>query len=223
MSSTALQTTLHFVRHGKVENPDHLLYERLPGFHLSALGLRMAQASARYIANDADMNQAVALYSSPLDRTRETAQAIAAELNPVRVTRREAELSIETDPRLIEAGNEFRGLRVGYGKAALWRPRSLKLLRNLWRPSWGESYQHIAARVSDFAQETVRNYPGAQVIIVSHESPIWSYRHMLETGHPEHNMLLRHTALASITSITYDSATGKMLHIAYVDPAKDVQ
>ncbi|WEV69560.1 histidine phosphatase family protein [Bifidobacterium sp. ESL0775] len=223
MSSSDQQTTLNFVRHGKVENPNHLLYERLPGFHLSALGLRMAQASGRYIAADPSMNQAVALYSSPLDRTRETAQAILAELNPVRASRGEDELSIETDPRLIEAGNEFRGLRVGYGKAALWRPRSIKLLHNLWRPSWGESYQHIAARVSDFTQEAVRNHPGQQVIIVSHESPIWSYRHMLEAGHPEHNMLLRHTALASITSITYDSATGKMLKIAYVDPAKDVE
>ncbi|MDF7640742.1 histidine phosphatase family protein [Bifidobacterium sp. ESL0784] len=223
MSSIALQTTLHFVRHGKVENPGHLLYERLPDFHLSALGLRMAQASGRYIAANAQMNQAVALYSSPLDRTRETTQAILAELNPVRLSRGQEELSMETDPRLIEAGNEFRGLRIGYGKAALWRPRNLKLLRNLWRPSWGESYQHIAARVSDFAQEAVHNHPGQQVIIVSHESPIWSYRHMLETGHPEHNMLLRHTALASITSITYDSETGEMLHIDYADPAKDVK
>ena len=31
-------TTIHFVRHGKVENPGHLLYERLPGFHLSDVG-----------------------------------------------------------------------------------------------------------------------------------------------------------------------------------------
>ena len=35
-------TTIHFVRHGKVENPGHLLYERLPGFHLSDVGVRMA-------------------------------------------------------------------------------------------------------------------------------------------------------------------------------------
>jgi broad specificity phosphatase PhoE len=217
------QTTLHFVRHGKVENPDHLLYERLPNFHLSALGMRMAQATARYIAANPEMSQTAALYSSPLDRTRETAQVILDALNVTRRAGGEATLTVRTDRRLIEAGNEFRGLRIGYGKAALWRPRSLKLLRNLWRPSWGESYRHIADRVSDFAQETVRNHPGEQVIVVSHESPIWSYRHMLETGHPEHNMLLRHTALASITSITYDSETGKVLHIAYADPAADVQ
>ena len=28
-------TTIHLVRHGQVDNPQHLLYERLPGFHLS--------------------------------------------------------------------------------------------------------------------------------------------------------------------------------------------
>lgn len=216
-------TTLHFVRHGKVENPDHLLYERLPGFHLSALGLRMAEATARYIAADSTMSQAVAIYASPLDRTRETAGAILAELNKVREGRGEHDLTLQTDERLIEAGNDFRGTRIGHGQGALWRPRNLKLIRNLWRPSWGESYRHIADRVSDFALETVHEHPGEQVIVVSHESPIWSYRHLLETGRPEHNMLLRHTALASITSITYDDATGAVTAIAYADPAKDVR
>lgn len=45
-------TTIHFVRHGKVYNPDHLLYERLPDFHLSDLGRRMAQATAAYLAKN---------------------------------------------------------------------------------------------------------------------------------------------------------------------------
>ena len=125
--------------------------------------------------------------------------------------------------RIIEAGNEFRGTRIGHGEGALWRNGNWKLVRNLWTPSWGESYRHIAQRVGEFAQEKVRQYAGRQIIAVSHESPIWSYRHLLETGHPEHNMLLRHTALASITSITYDSDTGEMLSITYVDPAKDVR
>ena len=93
--------------------------------------------------------------------------------------------------------------------------RQLELVRNLWKPSWGESYQSIAHRMQDFALEKVAEYPGKQIVVVSHESPIWSYRHMLEMGHPEHNMLLRHTALASITSITYDCSTGKIMSITY--------
>ena len=194
-------TTIHFVRHGKVENPGHLLYERLPGFHLSDVGVRMAQATAHYIAVSPQLNTVSAVYSSPLERTRETAGEILESLNSVRGLRGEEPLELQTDERLIEARNEFRGKRIGFGEGALWKNGNWK----------------------DFALEKVAEYPGKQIVVVSHESPIWSYRHMLETGHPEHNMLLRHTALASITSITYDCNTGKIMSITYADPAADVE
>lgn len=216
-------TTIHFVRHGEVHNPDHILYERLPGFHLSDRGRRMAEATARYLAANPQTNTAAAIYSSPLDRTRETAQAILTALNETRAARNEEPLELVTDQRIIEAGNNFRGTRIGHGEGALWRNGNWKLVTNLWKPSWGESYRQIAARVGAFAQEKVREHAGQQIIVVSHESPIWSYRHLLETGHPEHNMLLRHTALASVTSITYDSQTGNVMSITYVDPAASVK
>lgn len=216
-------TTIHFVRHGEVHNPDHILYERLPGFHLSDRGRRMAEATARYLAASPQTNTAAAIYSSPLDRTRETAQAILTALNETRMVRNEEPLELVTDQRIIEAGNNFRGTRIGHGEGALWRNGNWKLVTNLWKPSWGESYRQIAARVGAFAQEKVREHAGQQIIVVSHESPIWSYRHLLETGHPEHNMLLRHTALASVTSITYDSQTGNVMSITYVDPAAGVK
>lgn len=216
-------TTIHFVRHGEVHNPDHILYERLPGFHLSDRGRRMAEATARYLAASPQTNTAAAVYSSPLDRTRETAQAILTALNETRMARNEEPLELVTDQRIIEAGNNFRGTRIGRGEGALWRNGNWKLVTNLWKPSWGESYRQIAARVSAFAQEKVGEHAGQQIIVVSHESPIWSYRHLLETGHPEHNMLLRHTALASVTSITYDSQTGNVMSITYVDPAASVK
>ena len=216
-------TTIHFVRHGKVYNPDHLLYERLPGFHLSDVGRRMAQATARYLANNPQTNTIAAVYSSPLERTRETAGAILYALNAVRGERGEEPLELTTDERVIEAGNEFRGLRIGHGEGALWRNGNWKLVLNLYRPSWGESYRHIAARMNAFAREKVAQHPGQQIVVVSHESPIWSYRHYLETGHAEHWMFLRHTALASVTSVTYDNETGRVMSITYADPAADVQ
>ncbi|NEG69811.1 histidine phosphatase family protein [Bifidobacterium choloepi] len=216
-------TTINFVRHGKVYNPDHLLYERLPDFHLSARGRRMAEATGKYIAESPQMNTAVAVYSSPLDRTRETADAILTALNRERASKGEAPLDLITDERIIEAGNEFRGKRIGHGEGALWRNGNWKLVANLWKPSWGETYRSIAERVGQFVAEKVDEYPGQQIIVVSHESPIWSFRHKLETGHPEHNMLLRKTALASITSITFDNDTKEVLSITYVDPARDVR
>ena len=216
-------TTIHFVRHGKVFNPDHLLYERLPGFHLSDRGRRMARATARFIAADPDMSRSTTVYASPLDRTRETAAEFLTALNARRAEQGLPTLDLVTDDRLIEAGNEFRGRRIGHGDGALWHGRNLALVHNLWKPSWGESYASIADRVGRFAQEQVWRHPGEHLIVVSHESPIWSYRHLLETGRPEHNMLMRHTALASVTSITYDPETGKMLSIAYADPAANVE
>lgn len=207
-------TTIHFVRHGEVENPNHVLYERLPGFHLSNRGLEMARATAKYIATVPQMRGISAIYSSPLERTQETAQQIA---NALQIG------SIILDNRLIEAENNFRGKRIGYGEGALWKNNNWKLVSNLWKPSWGESYKSIAARVGDFAREQVKNHPGEQIVAVTHESPIWSYRHLLETGHAEHNMLLRKTALASITSITYDCTNMNVLSITYVDPAARVQ
>ena len=216
-------TTIHFVRHGKVYNPDHLLYERLPDFHLSDRGLRMAKATGAWLAGNPSTNTVTAVYSSPLDRTRETAGAILDALNPVRERRGEQPLKLVTDDRLIEASNEFRGKRIGHGEGALWRNGNWKLVTNLYRPSWGESYRHIAERMSEFAKEKVAEHPGEQIVVVSHESPIWSYRHMLETGHPEHWMFLRRTALASVTSVTYDDRTGRVTSITYVDPAENVE
>lgn len=68
----------------------------------------------------------MAVYSSPLDRTRETANEILLELNKVRAERGQEALGLLTDERIIEAGNEFRGTRIGHGEGALWKPRNLK-------------------------------------------------------------------------------------------------
>ena len=183
----------------------------------------MARATGRYIAQNPQINTAVAVYSSPLDRTRETAGEILTALNATRQARGEQLLELITDDRIIEARNEFRGKRIGHGEGALWKNGNWRLVKNLWKPSWGETYREIANRVRDFSFEKIEQYAGEQIIVVSHESPIWSFRHLLETGHPEHNMLLRHTALASITSITFDSETKRVLSITYVDPAAGVK
>ena len=112
-------TTIHFVRHGKVENPGHLLYERLPGFHLSDVGVRMAQATAHYIAVSPQLNTVSAVYSSPLERTRETAGEILESLNSVRGLRGEEPLELQTDERSSKSRNDFAASVSASAKAAL--------------------------------------------------------------------------------------------------------
>ena len=62
-----VQTTVHLLRHGEVHNPGGVLYGRMDGFHLSALGNRMAQRVAESIG-DRDI---VHLRTSPLERAHQ--------------------------------------------------------------------------------------------------------------------------------------------------------
>ena len=116
-------TTIHFVRHGKVENPGHLLYERLPGFHLSEVGVRMAQATAHYIAVNPRLNTVSAIYSSPLERTRETAGEILTALNEVRETRGEEPLELTTDSGKTATGSWYATCGSQAGVKATSRSR----------------------------------------------------------------------------------------------------
>lgn len=227
-------TTIHFVRHGEVYNPDHILYERLPGYHLSDRGRSMARRTARYLAANAGPAHAIAVYSSPLERAQETAGCILEAINELRMAEGSDPLELRTDERLIEAGNEFRGTTVGKGDGALWRHGHWKLMKDPFKPSWGESYRHIAERMVDFTYDVLDSlcefpqtplpaFSGNDVIVVSHESPIWCLRRALETGRPEHNMLKRQTALASVTSFTFENESHRLLGLAYADPAKHVK
>ena len=67
--------TVHLVRHGEVENPQGVLYGRIPGFHLSEAGRVMAKTAAGFLAG----RDVTVLRSSPLERARETAEPIAAD------------------------------------------------------------------------------------------------------------------------------------------------
>lgn len=215
-------TTVHLVRHGEVDNPNHILYERLEGFPLSERGERMAQATGEYMAQYEPFQSVSYAVSSPLERTRQTAQIILDQINAYRTGQGLPTLERHTDERLIEAENEFRGTRIGHGQGALWRPKNWKLIANLHKPSWGESYEHIAQRMHEVVLDLVDAHPGEHVLAVSHESPIWSLRMLLERGKPEHWMFARKIALASVTSLSFDCNTHELLSMSYVDPAAEV-
>jgi broad specificity phosphatase PhoE len=197
------QTVVHLLRHGEVFNPDKILYGRLPGFRLSDAGIGMAEKAAKwFIGRDVTL-----LVSSPLERARQTAAPIAEALS----------LPVTIDGRLIEAGNAFEGLRVGVGDGALRQPRHWWKLRNPFRPSWGEPYVEIAARML-LAVETARDTArGHEAVLVSHQLPIWTLRLHLEGRRYVHDPRRRQCGLASVTSVTYDG--DRVCGISYAEPA----
>ena len=198
----AEQTVVHLLRHGEVHNPEKVLYGRLPGYRLSETGEAMALAAAEWLA-DENLTHVV---SSPLERARQTAAPIAGKLD----------LPIEVDDRLIEAGNAFEGLRVGVGDGTLRSPQHWWKLRNPFRPSWGEPYVEIAARMLAAVESARDAARGAAAVCVSHQLPIWTLRLHLEGRRYAHDPRRRQCGLASVTSLTYDG--DRVMRVDYAEP-----
>jgi broad specificity phosphatase PhoE len=194
---------VHLVRHGEVDNPTHILYGRIPGYHLSDAGRVMAKAAADFLAG----RDVTLLKSSPLERATETAEPIAAELG----------LTIQIDDRLIEPWNHFEGMRFAVGDGALRRPRHWIALRNPFRPSWGEPYKEVAQRVLAAAADAAAAADRHEAVLVSHQLPIWVAREAAEGRRLWHDPRRRQCALGSVTSLMY--AGGKVIGVNYAEPS----
>jgi len=208
MSLPSLQpvTVVHLMRHGEVDNPGGVLYGRLPGYRLSALGRSMADTVAQFLAG----HDVVRVIASPLERAQETASPIAAAHH----------LPIETDDRLIEAGNVFEGKTFGVGDGALSKPAVWRYLVNPFTPSWGEPYEEIAARMLGAIADARDAAEGHEAVLVSHQLPVWTVRNKLEGRRLWHDPRKRECSLASLTSLTY--AGDQLTSVAYSEPAAEL-
>jgi broad specificity phosphatase PhoE len=210
MSCVSAPITVHLLRHGEVHNPDRVLYGRLPGFGLSDLGVAQAKLAAEFLAQ----RPIAYLVASPLERAQQTARPLADALG----------LPIATDERLIEADNHLQGKPVAGGAGLFRDPSLFKYYRNPFRPSWGEPYAQIAARVLDAAR-TARDAAAAagdghEAVCVSHQLPIVCARRRAEGKRLFHDPRRRHCALASVTSFTFDGDA--VTAISYHEPATGV-
>lgn len=208
MSDTATRTTVHLMRHGEVYNPTGVLYGRLPDFHLSELGEQMAERVGQWLADSkCEIGHLVA---SPLERAQETAAPSSRLLG----------LPIGTDERVIEAGNSFEGKIFGVGDGALRHPSAWWLVRNPLKPSWGEPYKVIAARMLAAIEDARKAAEGHDAVIVSHQLPVWTARMAVEGRRFAHDPRRRQCSLASITSISYEG--DRVVSTTYHEPAGDL-
>jgi broad specificity phosphatase PhoE len=202
-----METIVHLLRHGEVHNPEGVLYGRRDGFHLSELGQRMARRVAESIG-DRDI---VHMVASQLERARETGAPLAAArgLEPV------------IDPRVIESTNKLEGVsfRDG-GMTFVKRPSLLRHMYNPLKPSWGEPYDDIAARMMAAVHEARDAARGHEAVVVSHQLPIWTTRLHVEgrsyLHHPKH----RQCTLCSLTSLHFEG--DRMVRVTYSEPAGDL-
>ena len=155
-------TLVLLVRHGTTPTTGKVLPGRARGLHLSDHGHEQARRAAERIA---ELGNVQAVYSSPLERARETAAPIS------RATRK---------PVRIERGL----LECDFGQ---WTGASLKRLMK--KPEWsivqrtpssfrfpdGESFLEMQSRIVQAVDTIRRRHPGKTVVCVSHADPIKAY------------------------------------------------
>lgn len=197
---------IHVVRHGEVFNPNGVLYGRLDGFGLSDRGVEMAERAATVLAT----RPLVRIFSSPLQRAQESAAALSARTG----------VAVEVDERLNEGLNTFEGSQLSFSRIAqtpsLWSEFS-----NPWKPSWGEPYRAIAARMMDMVEFAHSSVEEGEVAMVSHQVAIWML-HRYVAGIPlPHLPGNRRCTLSSIT--TFKKVGDKWREESYREPAADLQ
>ena len=155
----AKPTLVLFVRHGTTPTTGKVLPGRARGLHLSERGREQAQRAAERIA---ELGKIAAVYSSPLERARETAAPIA------RLTKN----STRIERGLIEC--DF----------GAWTGQSLRRLMK--KPEWsqvqrspstfrfpaGESFVEMQTRMVSAVDTIRRRHPGRTVVCVSHADTI---------------------------------------------------
>jgi broad specificity phosphatase PhoE len=200
------RTTVHLLRHGEVDNPEGVLYGRLPDFHLSDLGRQMAERAASALAK----RDIAVVTASPLERAQETAVPVALSHG----------LAVGTDVDLIEADNIFEGKVVGVGDGVLKHPSTWRYLWNPLRPSWGEPYVDLAARMRVAIERAREQARGHEAVLVSHQLPVWIARLDAEKRRLAHDPRRRQCGLASLTSFHFHD--DRLAAVSYSEPSADL-
>ena len=152
-------TLVLLVRHGQTPTTGKVLPGRAAGLHLAEAGQQQAQRATERIAQ---LTKVDAIYSSPLERARETAAPIAAA----------RALKVQIDKGLVECD---------FGD---WTGAELKTLMKL--PEWntvqrapstftfpnGESFTAMQNRIAGTIDRLRAKHPGGVVVCVSHADPI---------------------------------------------------
>jgi broad specificity phosphatase PhoE len=200
-------TRVLLMRHADVENPRGVSYGHLPGFHLSALGRAQASAVGRSL-RDSGIRR---ILHSPLERARETAQLVNAQLP--------APVPLFEEPALIEAefGRYLQG--APYWQIPIVRPKwFVHKVRRGALPG-DETIEQLGNRVLGVVHRLAREHPGEVSLCVSHADPLQAAWILLD-GRPqnEREMARKTVGRASLLQVELDGE--RVVSVRYVPAPK---
>jgi broad specificity phosphatase PhoE len=151
-------TTFYLIRHGEKDADEQLIVARTRGIHLNGRGQRQAADIAAALGTSLIRE----VFSSPMERARETAEPLARKRN--------------VEVRILEGLQEFEfGTWTGKSHqelAALPGLREFNEFRSATRPPGGETMLEVQTR---FVGEMLRlrsEFPNDEIAVVSHGDPI---------------------------------------------------
>ncbi len=154
-------TRLVLVRHAVTPQTGPLLSGRKPGIDLSDEGRAQAKAVGIRLAPPLRIDR---IFASPIERTQQTAQAIAEHHN----------LEVVTLDGVIEAeyGDWTGGAIAELARTDLWRV--VQTAPSRARFPNGEGIAEMQARMVAALDELITNHAGEHIVVVSHADPIKS-------------------------------------------------
>lgn len=145
-------TTVLYVRHAEVFNPENVMYGRLARFRLSDYGKYHAERTATFLQDE----PIVALYTSPLLRARQTVRILARRHPGVPISIRGALAEVRSSWQ----GTAFRALPDGKTVYETRQHPTDETIDDVWR------------RMQGLALALVASHTGQTVLCVSHGDPI---------------------------------------------------
>jgi broad specificity phosphatase PhoE len=191
-------TVFHLLRHGEHVLRGRVLAGRTPGVGLSAMGRAEIAAVAERLAEE----KIDALYSSPLQRTRETAEILSERLN----------LPVAYRDDLLELDfGEWTGLTYDAVRADE-RWQVWNTCRSIATVPGGESMRQVQERVVRALFDLRRTHRNGRMLIVSHGDVIRAAL-MFALGMPLDFYSRIEVGLASLNTIHIDDSGIRVLTV----------
>ena len=200
-------TTLLFIRHTDVYNPDDILYGRLPRFHLSDLGLRQAEVTAEVLAEE----PITTFYTSPQLRARQTTELLA---------KPHPEAKVRVSKLLSEVLTSWQGRPHAH-----LEEHDFNFYGNRLHPS-DETLEAVWERTQRFVRLVRKRHAGETIVAVSHGDTLMLVRAgylrlPIEIGSIRRPNL--YAGKGSITRLTFPPDLRKTYpsRVDYYDPNSD--
>ncbi|MBU1085482.1 MAG: histidine phosphatase family protein [Candidatus Beckwithbacteria bacterium] len=157
-------TIIYLARHGEYENPDKIIPFRTKRIPLSKKGKAQSNQIAHYLFN----KNITVIYSSPLLRTKQTAEIIAEKLN----------LKLRFSKLILETRSPFQGMNL-----KKFKNKKFITFRHPYHiKNKGETLDEIFKRANKLFQRVLEKHKDQNVLLVSHGDPCMAIIYGLATN-----------------------------------------